>query len=295
MQKPSGNKKVLCFGEVLWDVLPTDKKIGGAPLNVAYHLHQLSVDVTLSSRIGNDDLGLGIQHFISGAGLHSCLQIDTVQPTGVALAEVTGDHEVTYNLIDPSAWDFIEYNAQLARLAEDASYLVYGSLVTRNPTSRNTLRKLLAFPLTKVLDVNLRSPYYSKDRLEDLLGQSQIIKMNMSELDLLSDWFNYPGGVEDKIKFLRKDFGAQILLVTDGAKGAYLLQEEEIYYEPGIPIAVADTIGSGDAFLAGFLFSLMQNYSPPEALKNANQLGALVAGKSGGCPAYHIDNLFLKH
>lgn len=287
MQKSYNNKKVLCFGEVLWDVLPEGKKIGGAPLNVAYHLRKLGVDVTFTSRIGEDALGKEIQSVLKEKGLsESVLQTDINHPTSTVEARIHANHEVTYNIVENVAWDFIEYNHKLKVLASQASYLVYGSLITRNEISRNTLYQLLDSPLIKVLDVNLRKPFYSKELLQKLLISANIVKMNEAELQIISEWFHYGDDDKEKMKILQNTFDIDSLIVTYGAKGAYLLHNNAIYFEAGYQIEVADTIGSGDAFLAGFLTNYIMDKSPPEALKTANDMGAFIAQKPGGCPEY---------
>ncbi|MGH2643733.1 MAG: PfkB family carbohydrate kinase, partial [Chitinophagaceae bacterium] len=191
MRKYYSDKKIVCFGEVLWDMLPNGNKIGGAPLNVTYHLHKLGIDAALASRIGVDTLGNGIRDFIiKNCSSGSLLQMDTVHPTSTVKAEIQPNHEVTYNIIEEVAWDFIEYDHLLNELITKADYLVYGSLITRNKISRTALYKVLESKLTKVLDVNLRKPFYSKEILRYLLMKANIVKMNEAELQLISEWFD---------------------------------------------------------------------------------------------------------
>jgi fructokinase len=138
------NKKVVCFGEVLWDILPTGKKPGGAPMNVAYHLNRLGIQSTIISSIGMDDDGDELKVFLSNIGMPTeFIQTDEQYPTSKVLARIGADDEVTYDIVAPVAWDFIRYEHGFARLIEDADVLVYGSLVARNATSRDTLLQLL--------------------------------------------------------------------------------------------------------------------------------------------------------
>lgn len=289
MKKYYTNKKVLCFGEVLWDMLPDGNKIGGAPLNVTYHLNKLGTDAALISRVGDDVLGRRIQSFVEKNRLSlSILQTDTIHPTSTVEAKILPNHEVTYNIIENVAWDFIEYDHSLNELISKADYLVYGSLITRNNVSRNALYKILESSLVKVLDVNLRKPFYSKDILQSLLVKANIVKTNEAELHLISEWFDFTGTDQEKLQALSKAFDLEILITTYGSKGAYLLHQNKFSFEKGINVKVADTVGSGDAFLAGFLSEYIVGKSPPEALKIANKMGAFIAQKNGGCPDYDI-------
>lgn len=289
MKKYYTNKKVLCFGEVLWDMLPDGNKIGGAPLNVAYHLHKLGINSVLASRIGVDTLGRGIQDFIEKNGLsESLLQIDSVHSTSTVEAQIQPNHEVTYDIIENVAWDFIEYDHSAMELISKADFFVYGSLITRSNVSRNTLYKILESPLIKVLDVNLRKPFYSKDILKSLLVKANMVKTNEAELHLISEWFGFTGTEREKMQTLSTAFDLDILITTYGSKGAYLLYQNEFSFEKGFDVKVADTVGSGDAFLAGFLSEYIVGKSPPEALKTANKMGAFIAQRVGGCPDYGI-------
>lgn len=283
----ASNQTVICFGEVLWDMLPQGKMIGGAPLNVAYHLHKLGIDAPLVSRIGEDEYGKEIKAFIEKNGLpHAILQSDTHHLTGRVEVALQPNHEVRYEIVRDTAWDFIEYEDRIKELAQKAAYLVYGSLITRSKTSHDTLFRLMEHPLAKVMDVNLRAPFYSKDILEELIAKADIIKMNEAELQLISSWFGYTGNETERMKSLSDQFHLHICIVTCGSKGAYVLCENELFFEAGYQITVADTIGSGDAFLAGFLSSFINGVPLRQALKSANAMGAFIAQRRGGCPAY---------
>lgn len=286
------NKQVLCFGEVLWDLLPSGKRIGGAPLNAAYHLKKLGIPVAVASRVGEDDLGRGILKFAEEKGLpKGRIQTDPVHPTGTAVARVGTNHEVTYQIIEKTAWDFIQPDKGLKDAVRQSHYLVYGSLITRNLISRNTLYKLLESPLIKVLDVNLRAPFYTKGILRKLLMSADIVKMNEAEMQLISEWFHCTGEKKYSMKALARRFSIKTLIVTDGSKGAYLWHQGEIFFEQSYPVKVVDTVGSGDAFLAGFLSDHIRGKTPEKALKKACLLGAFIAGKSGGCPDYTVAGL----
>ncbi len=181
----------VCFGEVLWDVLPHAKLPGGAPMNVAYNLNQLQVPTAMISKTGTDALGDELLAFITSKNVDTqFIQKDTVYDTGTVLATLNGN-EVTYEIIQPVAWDFIQYNIQLQKLVAATPYFVYGSLVARNETSRQTLFELLETASHKILDINLRKPHFEKRTLEYLMQHADMLKLNADELSLLSEWYGY--------------------------------------------------------------------------------------------------------
>jgi fructokinase len=286
--------KVVCFGELLWDILPSQSLPGGAPMNVAYHLHKLSVSTTLISSLGNDDHGRNLLDILRHHQLNTdYIQTDTQHETGKVYAHAGPNNEMTYDILKPVAWDFIKTSPRLHELMSpsDNGYLVFGSLAARSSESRKTLLALLSTmdsDRTFVLDINLRPPHYDKKILGLLLQHCHILKLNESELELLADWYNLPGTTEERLRTLSDFFVIPTIITTMGDKGAVLLQNNSFYQHPGFSVKVSDTIGSGDAFLAGFLHSTIQQKSPAGALEFACALGALVATYSGGCPDYDL-------
>ena len=280
---------IICFGEMLWDVLPDKELPGGAPVNAAYHLQKLGQHVAVISRIGNDDHGRRLLDLMRNSHLSAdYIQQDNTHATGRVLAQPISDHDVQYNILYPVAWDFIEWQPSLERLLEQAGYLVFGSLAARNEVSAATLDKLLQSRLKKVLDINLRPPHFTQAQLVNLLQHCDILKLNGAELELISSWSGELPTKEEKVRAIAKEYHIPAIIVTLGAQGALLYMNGQFYVHPGFRVQVADTIGSGDAFLAGFLSSLIQGRSPEHCLAYANATGALVASRSGGQPAYDI-------
>ncbi len=278
--------KAVCFGEVLWDILPDAELPGGAPMNVAYHLNQLGIPATMISRIGRDERGSRLREFIASKSVPvSYIQQDELYDTGTVLATVNNNH-VSYDIIQPVAWDFIEYSTSLQKLVAHAPYFIFGSLVSRNDTSRNTLFELLESADRKVLDINLRRPHYEKNTLNHLLQHADILKLNDEELDILSDWYGLNGTEEARIRAIADRFNLDTVITTRGDKGAAVLQDGAFCEHPGYKITVADTIGSGDAFLAGFLSKTIQGTPLDEAVRFACGMGAFIATHHGACPVY---------
>ena len=150
---------IVCFGEMLWDVLPTGKQPGGAPLNVAVHLRNFGLEAQLISRVGHDDLGAELLAFVERKGLGTkYVQRGETHLTGVVKANVSNTNEVTYKIVQPVAWDYIQYEPALSDLVQGAEAFVFGSLAARSPVSRETLYRLLQQAALKVFDVNLRPP-----------------------------------------------------------------------------------------------------------------------------------------
>jgi fructokinase len=282
---------VVCFGEILWDFLPQGKVAGGAPVNVAYHLTQLGKSPAVITKIGDDDLGKELKKSFEQKKIDTTFfQTDPIHPTGKVIADIK-DHEVVYDIVKPVAWDFIEWKEEFSSLLNESQYFVFGSLVTRNDVSRKTLFQCLEVAHTKVLDINLRPPHFDKNVLKELLHKADMLKLNEGELHLISGWFNDLKNDEDRIQFLKEDFNINTIIVTKGSKGAVLFSNDIFYYHKGYPVSVADTIGSGDAFLAAMISSFIDNVGEKDSLDFANALGALVASRSGGCPVYEMNEV----
>lgn len=278
----------ICFGEILWDILPQEKVPGGAPMNVCYHLNQLGQAAAIISKTGNDENGKGLLEFLQQHQVDTALvQTDEQHATGMVIATQKGN-EMEYDIVQPVAWDFIDATDQLLEKVSNASYFVCGSLAARSEHTRNTLYKLLEAARTKVIDINLRPPHFEKNTLEHLLKQADILKLNDHELALIAGWYITENDFEKQVAFLSNRFSVPTIIVTKGANGAALYQDNIFYYHNGYKVTVADTIGSGDAFLAGFLSRHIENNPPETSLEFACKLGAFVASKKGACPPYEV-------
>lgn len=285
-------KKIVCFGEILWDILPSGALPGGAPMNVAYHLHKLGLDPGIITRVGIDERGKKLIDLLSAAGVETDhIQLDYDTPTGIVNAAANDQGEMQYDIVAPAAWDFIVPDETSVELVKQASHFVFGSLINRNKVSRDTLFRLLESAHQKVLDINLRPPYVDRRIVEELLAKADMVKMNIAELELITGWFSHYKNIKERMSVIQDRFMIPLLIVTMGAEGAMINMEGNFYRHPGYVVAVADTIGSGDSFLAAFLFKLLNNEQPAAALTFASALGALVASKTGGWPAYDIDEI----
>lgn len=281
--------RVVCYGEILWDILPTGAVPGGAPMNVAYHLHKLKKHPALITRIGNDERGKELVNIFSQHGVCTdFFQTDTEYETGKVHATPNERHEMLYEIIRPVAWDFISWDDELDELVRQSDYFVFGTLACRNEVSKDTLLRLMDAANKKVLDINLRAPHYDRTIVEQLMKKADLVKMNNDELDLISHWYFGEAEMEDKIQMLCDRFSVPNMVVTMGGDGAMLYMDGNMHRHAGIRVQVADTVGAGDAFLAGLLSQLMDGAGHEEALAFASALGALIASKKGGCPDYDV-------
>ncbi|KQW98954.1 carbohydrate kinase family protein [Flavobacterium sp. Root420] len=293
------NLKAVAYGEVLWDVFANEKKIGGAPLNVALRMKTLGCDVAMISCVGNDEDGKAIIDQVKSLGLETNAIMQTENfATGLVNVTLNERGSASYEINYPSAWDKIVLNDFAKKVAADANVLIYGSLVCRDEVSRQSLEELLQTQAYKVFDVNLRKPHYSYEILEQLMHSANFIKFNDEELLEISAAMQSPfTGLEDNMHFIAERTKVTAMCVTKGKHGALLMWEGKIYENGGYPIKVADTVGAGDSFLAALITSLLTGKSPQTAIDFACAVGALVAGAPGANPdiSYSkIENMILK-
>ena len=277
---------IICFGEVLFDIFPTHTKTGGAPLNVAFRLSTLGISTQIISRIGNDTLGKQVLAFLEKNNIGtSAIQIDNTLSTGQVAVVLNDKGSATYAINYPVAWDKIESNSNVEKATANSTALVFGSLACRDEVSYQTLKNLLQFATYKIFDINLRTPFYSKELLLDLMNISDFIKFNDDELSIIANFLNSPyQSIEQNIQFVAQATSTKHICVTKGSEGAVLYYDGLFYYNAGYTIQVADTVGAGDSFLAGLISKLLTQSHPQKALDFACALGALVATKEGANP-----------
>ena len=277
---------IVCFGEVLFDVFPTHRKIGGAPLNVALRLASLGVNSNIISRIGKDTLGRDLIDYVRTNGVNTAtIQVDEIYNTGEVIVKLNEKGSASYTINYPVAWDKIICIAEDEIMVKKADALVFGSLTCRDSISQNSLLEIINYAKYAVFDVNLRAPFYAKEILLNLMMQSDFIKFNDDELYEISASMNSPyHSLEQNILFIAEQTNTKHICVTKGSHGAVLYYNEKMYYNSGYKIDVVDTVGSGDSFLAGLLSELLINSDPQEAINFACALGAIVAKNEGANP-----------
>ena len=256
-------------------------------MNVAVHLRNFGLESRMISRVGDDDLGKELLDFIIDKGIPAdTIQRDQTHSTGVVEANVSDSNEVTYEIIQPVAWDYIQYDESLVTCVKQSDVFIYGSLAARSEHSRDTLYQLLETAALKVFDVNIRPPHYSREIIEHLLVQANIVKMNHHELAEIVAWYGTQSSEEAAMQDLMERFSLQTVCVTRGENGAVVLNQEGFVQQTGFPVKVADTIGSGDSFLAAFLYKTLQGETTQKTLEFACATGAYVATQRGATPAF---------
>ncbi|WP_298496826.1 carbohydrate kinase [uncultured Algibacter sp.] len=278
--------KIVCFGEILWDVFPTHKKIGGAPLNVALRAKSFNNDVTMISAIGNDNLGKALLSYLKEHEINTeCIQVLEQYKTGEVKVFLDKKGSASYTIDYPCAWDKIELNNALVETVKASDAMVFGSLITRDDTSKQTLFELLEYANYKIFDLNLRPPHYTKETLVFLMEKANFIKLNDDELYEVSAFLgSKSNSLEQNVHYIAKTTNTKRICVTKGAHGAVLLYDGLLYYNSGYRIKVVDTVGAGDSFLGTLVSQLLNKINPQEAIDYACAVGALVAQSEGANP-----------
>lgn len=292
---PPRLRTVLCFGEILWDCLPHGEFLGGAPFNVAYHLHRLGARALMVSSVGRDDFGREALRRVAARDLdRRFLAEDPARATGTVRVELDARGNASYVFADPAAWDHLPVTDELLALAATADVVVFGSLALRHESNRASLGRLLAAPgPLKVFDVNLRPPYDDLALVRDLARKADVIKLNDAELARLT---NHPAdAVSDDsaltvaARELSVATNCRNICVTRGERGALWWRNDEVFTAAAPKVVVRDTIGAGDAFTAAFTLGLVNGEAardPQALIVRACRLGAFVASQDGAQPEY---------
>lgn len=277
--------KIASFGEVLWDVFPDKKILGGAPLNVALRLHSFGAEMAMISALGNDTLGKEAIELLESEGLDTSNIQRNNSPTGTVQVTLNKGGSPSYEIQNEVAWDAILETDAATKAVRESNALFIGSLAFRESVNQNTLQEIIELSDYTVLDLNLRTPHYDLDVVGGLMEVADFIKMNDEELELLVVTLGIEEKtLEDELKAIAAMTNTASACVTLGAEGAMLLHEDKIYIQEGFRVKVVDTVGAGDSFLAGLIFGLLSEEDPQDALTLACAMGALVASKSGANP-----------
>ena len=286
-------ESILCFGEILWDTIKDEMKPGGAPMNVAMHMKQQGLNVLIATSVGTDKAGDDLLEYLKENELYSPLiQQDAQFETCIVTVKLDKNFQATYTIPSPVSWDNIRLTTELNEQARSASVLVFGSLACRLTKTKNTLIYLLQnTSAIKVFDINLRAPHYSIATIKELGVLADIIKLNDEELDILTSKQPSLFTLQDKILHLSDILNCDKICVTRGDKGAIAYYNNNFYEHGGYVVDVVDTVGSGDAFLATFIASILKKLPLKTALSDACCIGAFVASKRGANPIYDLNEI----
>ena len=282
---------VVGLGEVLWDVLPEGKKLGGAPANFAYHAGQfLGNNNTIAiSALGEDQLADETIEALREHNLNDLLP-RVPYPTGTVQVSLAEGGIPTYDIKENVAWDNIPFDDDIAAIARNCRAVCFGSLAQRNIVSRTTIQKFLdATPddCLKIFDINLRQQFYTKEIIQESIRRCNILKINDEELVLIGRMFGYPGlDIENKCWLILGKYNLDMLVLTCGTNGSYVFTPGHVSFQETPKVKVADTVGAGDSFTGSFVGSILNGKSVPEAHRTAVQVSAYVCTQNGAMPTY---------
>jgi len=271
---------VVGIGEALWDVLPSEKKLGGAPANFAYHAGRLGYDAIAISAIGQDALGDELLEKLNQKKLEYLMpRVD--YPTGTVQVTVDEKGIPSYEIKQHVAWDYIPYTSEMDAIARECKAVCFGSLAQRNRESRTTIARFLdtvSEDCLKVFDINLRQQFYTRDIIEESLHRCNILKINDEELDIIG-----PMLCKDKQQLI-SDYQLLMLVLTCGTEGSYIFTPDDESFLPTPKVDVVDTVGAGDSFTGAFVASLLSGKSIREAHQAAVEVSAFVCTQAGAMP-----------
>lgn len=284
-----GKKKpiVVGIGELLWDLLPTGRTAGGAPINFVYHASHLGAEGYAISAIGDDDLGRDIIKELDANAIQYLIE-KVPYPTGTVRVELT-EGIPTYKISERVAWDHIAPTSNAIDLAEQADAICFGTLAQRSSQSRETVQAILSFApeaAYRLFDVNFRQHYYSKELIEESLYLANMLKMNTEEFQILREMFNLNGSEEETALWFLEKYNLRMVVLTAGSEYSALYTKNEISVLPTPKVKVCDTVGAGDAFTGALVISLLNGNPLKAAHQFAVETAAFVCTKEGAWPAY---------
>ena len=276
------------LGEILWDMLPNGKQLGGAPANFAYHAQALGGQGVVVSCVGDDDFGREIFARLHTLNLDSRhIAMDPEHPTGTVTVVLDAKGVPSYTIHEGVAWDYIQPSDGMMALAQQANAVCYGSLCQRSPVSRETIRQFLGATgkeCVRIFDINLRQQYYSREIIDSLLELSNVLKLNDEELPVVADILGIAGEETAILSQLVQRYSLQLIALTRAFAGSKLFSANEDYSHAGYEVEVADTVGAGDSFAAVVALGLLQGDTLEYINERANRIASFVCTQNGATP-----------
>jgi fructokinase len=276
------------LGEILWDLLPAGRQLGGAPANFACHANALGANAAIISRVGTDQNGADLLSRARQLSLSiDLIQIDSDLPTGTVSVELTPDGQPRYIIHENVAWDRISATKEVLLAAANAAALCFGTLAQRSEKSRAAIHEILSHSnpdALRILDVNLRQNYYSAQLLDQSLRAANILKVNDAEIPILAQLLALSGDPQAQIVQIADRYQLRLVACTRGAHGSLLYSNGRSSEHPGISTNVADTIGAGDSFTAAMTLGILAGWDLDKINEQANRVASFVASRPGATP-----------
>lgn len=279
---------IVGIGELLWDVFPSGKRAGGAPVNFVYHAAAAGAEGCAVSAVGDDEWGREILLELRRHHIRGVIAV-VPYPTGRVLVELQ-DGIPSYTIVEDVAWDHLPLTPQALEVVSRADAVCYGTLSLRHTHTRQTVKKLLAAAPEHALrffDVNLRQSYYSKELIEELLACSNVFKLNDEELVVLRGMFGLTGTDEEVCRALLQQYHLRYLIFTAGDKYSVVYTPDGVSRIDTPRVTVADTVGAGDSFSGAFVCAVLKGKTLQEAHETAVKTAAFVCSRTGAWPSYN--------
>jgi fructokinase len=289
MIEESKTFKIAGIGEILWDLLPVGKQLGGAPANFAYHAQSLGASSYPVSAVGDDVLGKEIVDQLNDINLETkYIEISRIHPTGTVEVKLDENGKPDFTIHKNVAWDYISFQPQINELAGELDALCFGSLAQRSEISRESIRKMIestAVDCLRIYDINLRQNYYNAKLIEDSLNQANCFKLNEDEFPIVANMFSITGSENEILEELLSRFELKIIALTKGSEGSVLITPDESSFLKSAEVQVVDTVGAGDAFTAALGVGLLRGLPIKIIHEHATRLSAFVCTQNGATPA----------
>jgi fructokinase len=285
---PAKKYEIVAIGEILWDLLPSGKQLGGAPANFTCHAWALGAEARLVSRVGGDALGREIIECWGARGfLTDTITVDKERPTGTVSVELDAEGQPRYTIHERVAWDRIEADDAALDAVGKADAVCFGTLAQRTKSARAAIEVLLSASrpdALRIFDVNLRPPFVARDVIVESMKPANVLKLNEHELPVLTDIFSLSGSPAEQIAALARRFELRLVALTRGGEGSLLFADGACSEHPGLKATVLDTVGAGDSFTAVLTLGLLQRWDLDRINRLANEVAAFVCSQSGATP-----------
>jgi fructokinase len=279
---------IVGIGEILWDILPDGRQLGGAPANFAFHARALGAASVIVSAVGDDSLGREILAELGTRGLdRSGIATVSSAPTGTVTVALDAGGIPHYTIHEGVAWDVIPWTAGLGDIAARADAVCFGTLAQRSPVSRATIGSFLDATrpdCLRVLDLNLRQSYFSRETVHGLLGRATVLKLNDDELTKVAEMLSFPGPETRVLTALLGAYPLTLIALTKGPAGSRLFGPDLDLSHPGFRVKTEDTVGAGDAFTATLVAGLLKKRHCGEIGERANRIAGYVCSRKGAWP-----------